>query len=133
MFRVRRLLFELKKSQRFDLVHQLNPVFTGISLAMAGSGLPLVLGTYVARWPNDPGSLTVSRGWGRIWAHSRDLIAGLQQRRADALLLTAPAAWNRLPDPKGVSSRIHVIPHGLDTELFSPRVDQRWGQAQFDF
>ena len=121
MFRVRSLMRELIKSRRFDLIHQLNPVFTGVSLSLVGSRLPLVLGTYVARWPNDPDSLTVRRGWGWALTHSRDLIAGLQQRRADALLLTGPAAWNRLPDPEGVSSRIHVIPHGLDTELFSPK------------
>jgi L-malate glycosyltransferase len=125
MFRVRRLLYELRKSQRVDLVHQLNPVFTGISLALAGCGLPLVLGTYVARWPDDPDALTSRGGWvGRGIAKGREVIAAMQQRRADALLLTTPAAWNRLPDPEEVRSRIHVIPHGIDTELFSPR--QGW-------
>jgi glycosyltransferase involved in cell wall biosynthesis len=123
MFRVRRLLLELKKSQRFDLVHQLNPVFTGVSLALAGSRLPLVLGTYVARWLDDPDALTAGGGWtGRVVAQARKLIAARQQRQADALLLTTPAAWNRLPDPEAVRSRIHVIPHGIDTELFSPRL-----------
>jgi L-malate glycosyltransferase len=121
MFRVRSLMQRLRKSQRFDLVHQLNPVFTGISLAMVGSALPLVLGTYVARWPNDPDALTGGSGWGRMVAKLRDVIAAQQQRGADALVLTTPAAWNRLPDPEAVRSRIHVIPHGLDTELFSPR------------
>ena len=120
MFRVRALMQRLRKSERFDLVHQLNPVFTGISLAMAGSGLPLVLGTYVARWPNDPDALAGGSRWGRTVAKLRDGIAALQQREADALVLTTPAAWNRLPDPEAVSSRIHVIPHGLDTGLFSP-------------
>src|SRR5262249_4928600 len=38
MFRVRRLLSRLRKDYRFDLIHQLNPVFTGTSLAMIGSG-----------------------------------------------------------------------------------------------
>jgi glycosyltransferase involved in cell wall biosynthesis len=121
MFRVRSLMQELNKAHRFDLVHQLNPVFTGVSLSLVGSGLPLVLGTYVARWPDDPDALTARVGWGRMVAHGRDLIAAVQQRRADALLLTTPAAWNRLPDPEAVRSRIHVIPHGLDTRLFSPR------------
>ena len=36
MFRVRRLMRDLQESQRFDLVHQLNPVFTGVSLALTG-------------------------------------------------------------------------------------------------
>ena len=56
------------------------------------------------------------------WPRDASVIAAMQQRRADALLLTTPAAWNRLPDPEEVRSRIHVIPHGIDTELFSPRL-----------
>lgn len=121
MFRVRRLMRDLQRPQHFDVVHQLNPVFTGVSLALTGSGLPLVLGTYVARWPEDPDALTAGGGWrARIAARGRDHIAALQQRRADALLLTTPAAWNRLPDPEAVQNRIHLVPHGIDTDLFSP-------------
>jgi glycosyltransferase involved in cell wall biosynthesis len=112
---------KLKKSCDFDLIHQLNPVFTGVSLALMGSGLPLVLGTYVARWPEDPDAWTCGGGWaGQVVARVRDLVASIQQRRADALIVTTPAAWNRLPDPEAVRSRIHLIPHGIDTELFSP-------------
>lgn len=121
MFRVRRLMHRLAESYRFDLIHQLNPVFTGVSLSLVGSKLPLVLGTYVARWPDDPDALTAHGRWSRITTYGRDLIAATQQRRADALVLTTPAAWNRLPDPTAVRSRIHIIPHGLDTELFSPK------------
>ena len=121
MFRVRRLLRDLQRSQCFDLVHQLNPVFTGVSLALPGSNLPLVLGTYVARWPDDPDALTAGGSWrARALTRGRDLIAAMQQRRADALLLTTPAALNRLPDPQAVQNRIHLIPHGIDTDLFSP-------------
>jgi glycosyltransferase involved in cell wall biosynthesis len=139
MFRVRRLMRELKKSCAFDLIHQLNPVFTGVSLALAGSRLPLVLGTYVARWPEDPDAWTIGGGWagqfvagqivaGKIVARGRDLVASLQQRRADALLITTPAAWNRLPDPAAVRGRIHLLPHGIDTELFSPHPE--WHSEQ---
>jgi glycosyltransferase involved in cell wall biosynthesis len=123
MFRVRTLMQKLVKSHRFDLVHQLNPVFTGISLSLVGSDLPLVLGTYVARWPDDPDALTAHGRCGRMIAHGRDLIAAAQQRRADALVLTTPAAWNRVLHPAAVRSRIHVIPHGLDIELFSPKLE----------
>jgi glycosyltransferase involved in cell wall biosynthesis len=129
MFRVRRLMRELKRSVAFDLIHQLNPVFTGISLALAGSRLPLVLGTYVARWPEDPDAWTSRGGWaGGMLARGRNLVASLQQRRADALLITTPAAWNRLPDPAAVRNRIHLIPHGIDTELFSPHPE--WHSAE---
>jgi len=118
MIQVRGLMQKLR-GERFDMVHQLNPVFTGVSLCLLGSRLPLVLGTYVARWPVDPDTLAARR-WGALLERGRDWIAATQQRRADALVLTTPAAWNQLPDPEAVRSRIHMIPHGLDTELFSP-------------
>ena len=54
MFHVRKLFNRLHKQHDFDLIHQLNPVFTGLSLSLIGSPPPLVLGTYVARWPEDP-------------------------------------------------------------------------------
>ena len=121
MFRVRRLLHGLSKSMRFDLIHQLNPVFSGMSLSLLGSGLPLVLGTYVARWPEDPDSLVSSKTWtGRALALGRNVVASVQQRQADVLLLTTPAAENRLPFPNDVRDRIQVLPHGLDTQLFRP-------------
>src|SRR6266536_4924657 len=63
MRRLRRLLRDLRASCQFDLIHQMNPVFTGVSLALAGSGLPLVLGTYVGRWPEDPHAMTSRGGW----------------------------------------------------------------------
>jgi len=125
MLRVRRLLSRLKKHCRFDLVHQLNPVFTGLSLSLAGSDLPLVLGTYVARWPDDPDAISSAGKWvGRALDYGRNVICDAQQRRADVLLLTTPAARNRLSRPKAVSDRVHILPHGLDTGLFSP--DAAW-------
>jgi L-malate glycosyltransferase len=120
MRRLRALFWQLKSRIKFDLIHQLNPVFTGLSLALAGSGLPLVLGTYVARWPADA-ECSESGGWShRLLARSRDAISALQQRQADALVLTTPAARDRLPGAKSLGERIHFLPHGIDTELFSP-------------
>ncbi len=82
--------------------------------------MPLVLGTYVARWPADPGSGVTENWINGALARGRDAISALQQRQADTLVLTTPAAGNRLPNAKGVRDRIHFLPHGVDTELFSP-------------
>ncbi len=121
MFAVRRLFHHLQKQRNFDLIHQLNPVFTGLSLALLGSGLPLVLGTYVARWPNDPDSIASQKSWlRRPIAFARDLLSDLQQRHADTLVLTTRAARNRLPRATALEARIRTLPHGVDTELFSP-------------
>jgi L-malate glycosyltransferase len=129
MLRVRRLLSRLKKDCRFDLVHQLNPVFTGMSLSLVGCGLPLVLGTYVARWPDDPDAISSKGNWvGQALDYGRNVICEAQQRQADALLLTTSAARNRLPRPKAVSDRVYILPHGLDTRLFSPRA--AWDSPQ---
>lgn len=120
MRRLRVLFWQLKTKIRFDLIHQLNPVFTGLSLALAGSGLPLVLGTYVARWPANAESCAAESWTDRLLARGRDAISALQQRQADALVLTTPAARDRLPGAEELQERIHFLPHGIDTELFSP-------------
>jgi L-malate glycosyltransferase len=120
MLRVRQLLYKLKNNHRFDLIHQLNPVFGAVSLSLVGLGLPVILGTYVARWPHDPDPVS-SKDWlGRTAARCRDKIARLQQGQADALLLTTPAAFNRIPKPAELRDRVHFLPHGIDTGLFSP-------------
>jgi L-malate glycosyltransferase len=124
MLRVRRLLRTLQKDYCFDLIHQLNPVCTGISLSLIGSGLPLVLGTYVARWPDDPAPGVVGSLMQGAFARGRDVISALQQWQADTLVLTTPAAENCLPNPDGVRDRVYFLPHGVDTELFCPEVEQ---------
>ena len=125
MVRVRALLNRLRRRHRFDLVHQLNPVFTGISLSLVRSDLPLVLGTYVARWPDDPDSLASVHSFsGRVLGLGRSAISWLQQRQADVLLLTTPAACNRLPQVQDVRERIQILPHGIDSEFFCPAPDR---------
>jgi glycosyltransferase involved in cell wall biosynthesis len=75
----------------------------------------------VARWPDDPDSLVARSKWTRgVLSLGRTLISAAQQRQADVLLLTTPAASNRLPQPGDVRDRIQFLPHGLDTEFFSP-------------
>ncbi len=120
MIRVRTLLKELSRNIEFDLIHQLNPVFAGLSLSLIGSRVPLVLGTYVARWPHNLDSVSSKRWKDRVTARFRDAVDRLQQRQADALLLATPAASNRLPSPAHLRDRIHYLPHGIDSDLFSP-------------
>jgi L-malate glycosyltransferase len=120
MHRLRRLFWKLRLRIPFDLIHQLNPVFTGLSLSLAGSGVPLVLGTYVARWPSEQSSTVAGGCAERAVAYVRDMVSALQQRHADTLVLTTPAARNRLPNAGCVGDRVRFLPHGIDTKLFSP-------------
>jgi len=124
MVRVRLLFEELRRSHSIDLIHQMNPVFTGISLSMAGSGLPLVLGTFVPQWPDSieahgprlPGTVQVR-------ATAKKLICRLQQRMASALMLTSPAALHRIPRREEMAAKLFSLQHGIDTDLFSPAPD----------
>ncbi len=119
---VRRLLKRLSKDVRFDLVQQLTPVETGLSLSVAGSGIPLVLGPYSGHWaaeafgPPKPRSLAK-----RLKHRLRDALASLQQRQAEALVITCPAAIERIRSPTVRAERVHVISHGIHSHEYTPR------------
>jgi glycosyltransferase involved in cell wall biosynthesis len=122
MRQVRRLFFSLKqKDVRFDLIHQLNPVFTGLSIALVGSKLPLLLGPFFSRWPDDPTALSASNSWrSPLLEKGRTITAFLQQRLADCLLPTTQAAYGQIvlgPRPK---TRVEILPIGIDSEVFRP-------------
>jgi glycosyltransferase involved in cell wall biosynthesis len=117
---VRKLFLRLRRQVRFDIVHQMNPVYTGISLALFGLGIPTVLGTYVARWPDSEdihGKRSVASRFASV---CRTCVAALQQGAADRLLLTGPAAANRLVPFAPIRVQRSYIAHGIDAEFFSP-------------
>lgn len=118
---VRQLFRRLQRSVRFSLIHQLNPVYTGISLALAGSPLPLVLGPYIPKWPHDPAAVTSSYASLRkvlSWLDSS--VATVQQQQASRLLVTTRAATDRLPRAYALQERITILPHGVDARRFRP-------------
>ena len=121
MLRVRVLFARLRRQHSFDLIHQMNPVYSGLSLALIGTAVPLVLGTYVARWPDDPDSLrSLLPGVNSVLRRGREMICRLQQRRASTLLLTTPAAMNRISEGPGLGKKIALLQHGVDVSLFYP-------------
>jgi len=113
--RARSLFDRLRRAERIDVVHQLNPVFPGLSLAVAGTGVPVVLGTYVASWPSVPG-----RGLAARLARAvKSAVLGVQQRRAAALLATTEiAVRDRIVDDPAVRARVRPQKHGIAIELF---------------
>lgn len=121
MFRVRYLFHRLRKEVRLDLIHQLNPVYTGISLALWGSRLPVVLGPYVADWPHDPDAITSSRPALRaVLGQAKKVAALVQQINADAILLTTEAARQRVILADHWKPPVRFLPHGIDSDFFAP-------------
>ena len=121
MWSIRRILRKLRKVERIDLIHQMNPVFAGLSLGLLGCGLPIVLGTYVARWPDGESRDEDRPAWQvRVLAAVRWMINLTHQAQAAALLVTTPAAMNRIPLPVLSRRKSHVIRHGIDANMFAP-------------
>jgi L-malate glycosyltransferase len=121
MLRVRVLFAKLRRRHTFDLIHQMNPVYSGLSLALTGTDVPLVLGTYVARWPDDPDSLgSAVPGVNRVLRRGREMICRLQQSQASTLLLTTPAAMNRISPGPGLGKKLALLQHGVDVSVFHP-------------
>jgi glycosyltransferase involved in cell wall biosynthesis len=121
MLRVRTLFRALRKQVVFDLIHQLNPVYTGMSLAVIGHGIPIVLGPYVADWPHDPDAISArGQGLGSFARSLKQLLAYAQQRRADAHLLTTEEACKRISFAHRWVPPVYFVPHGMDAERFSP-------------
>jgi glycosyltransferase involved in cell wall biosynthesis len=119
MVRCRQLFARLHRTERFDVAHQLNPVFGGLSLALFGAGVPIVLGTYVASWPCDwNGNPRVEKPLRTL---VKRIVLNLQQRPAAALLVTTRAALaTRVVDVPSVRARVRWQHHGIDAAAFAP-------------
>ncbi len=124
MFGVRALLRRLRRTDEIDIVHQLNPVYTGLSLAFVGTRVPIVLGTYIAGWPVPPtkgprGALLLLKGNATRW------IARAQQDRARALLVTTQHALReRIVTPARQRDKVFSQQHGVDVATFRPAEDR---------
>ena len=113
MLRLRSLLARLRAREVVDVVHQLNPVNTGISLVLPAGGPPLVLGPFVGEWPAGHGG-----AGGALKRAVKRPVLRAQERHAQLLLLSSPAAASKLADAAAVSSKTRVLSYGIDLERF---------------
>jgi glycosyltransferase involved in cell wall biosynthesis len=118
MAALRRLYRRLERQAPFDVAHQLNPVDAGISLALAGRGVPLVLGPYVPDWPDfpKPGGRLARPAVVRV----NRMISAAQQRRASTLILSTPAAASRLAVD---GARTREVSYGIDERAWVPAAE----------
>jgi glycosyltransferase involved in cell wall biosynthesis len=127
---VRKLFNELSKHTRFDLAQQFTPVETGLSLALFGSGVPLVLGPYSGHWAAEAFGPPKPRSFlAKLKHRLRDMLASLQQMQADALVITCPAAIERVRSPVARVKRVHVISHGIHSHEYPPRKELPGGAS----
>ena len=125
MLKSRLLLNRLRRTERIDLIHQMNPVNKGLSLSMIGAGLPVVLGQFYPDWPADAETPVEKLGWWRrMKLHAKEMlrrqVLNLQQRFAAVLIVSSRAALERIYQPERASEKIAILPPGVDTTHFSP-------------
>jgi glycosyltransferase involved in cell wall biosynthesis len=113
MLKVRNLYERIRRREQIDLAHQLNPVFTGISLALGGTRPPRVLGCFVSDWPSE-----VKPKWS-AGLSLRRRIAALQQHDAAALLIATPAARSRVIEADLNAAKIVTLPYGIDASRYA--------------
>ncbi len=123
MWRMRRLFKQLQRRMVFDLVHQLNPVDVGMTLSLVDARVPVILGPY---WPDF---------WLGPWQEPRPAVTRLkrmirwaQQRRAQVVLLSTPAAVDKLEVRRCGRVRIRELSPGIDPQMWIP--DDELGQGE---
>jgi glycosyltransferase involved in cell wall biosynthesis len=123
---VRATYARLRAQRAFDVIHQLNPVYAGMSLALADARIPVVLGAYVGAWPRSADSADIMGAIDLPFVSTmRRAVVGLQQRRAAALILSTPAARELIVDWNAVERKCVTIPHGIDPAPYNVGCDDR--------
>lgn len=122
MAMIRALYRRIAMTEGIDVVHQMNPVVRGLSLALAGCKVPIVLGTYVGdwKWLRSAPTYRPRTFKERIAAALKTSLDAWQQHYAAALALATPNALSRVPLRSARGDRIAFLHHGVDTALFTP-------------
>lgn len=117
MIRLRRLHERLRRNGGVDLVHQLNPVDAGLTLALP-SGSPLVLGPYVPDWPSEPRQEGAALAARPLADAARRTVRRAQQARAEVLLLASPASRAKV-HVRGPHPRVEELRYGIEVGPFA--------------
>jgi glycosyltransferase involved in cell wall biosynthesis len=123
MSRMRRLYAQLSRGAPFDVVHQLNPVDVGLSLALAGRRVPLVLGPYWPDWPTSGPGVDVNARASPAALGVKRLLRAAEQRRSSMVVLSTPAAAAKLEASWPVRLTVREISPGIDPARWTPGDD----------
>ena len=112
---VRATYAALRRARPFDLIHQLNPVVAGISLALFDA----------APWPPGADSAAImGAAEGPVATLLRRTVTALQQRLASAIVLTTPAARVKIVIPSLERRKVFEIPYGIDPKPYDHTLDE---------
>jgi glycosyltransferase involved in cell wall biosynthesis len=117
--RVRHLFQRLRADIHFDIIHQLNPITTGVNLFLPSGGIPFIGGPVPPSWPKPEQSSRLSSA-----EVCRSLLKRLVQwelfRRTNCILVPVSESRDALPDSISIRSRVRLLHYGIDTTRFAP-------------
>jgi len=122
MLRVKDFYDRVAAAEGVDVIHQMNPVVRGLSLAVMGKRVPVVLGSYDGDWVR----LRTDPYWARPRLRERARNFGkafldvVQQQMASSIILSTPHALKRVPLNLGCAGKIDFLEHGVDIDFFHP-------------
>ena len=119
--RVARLLAE--RTADFDIVHDNQSLGSGL-LTIAGAGLPVVATVHHPITRDRVLDLSAARWWRKPLVHRWYGFSSMQKQVArripDLLTVSSSSAADVVSDFGVVPEQLHVVPLGVDTQLFKP-------------
>jgi glycosyltransferase involved in cell wall biosynthesis len=116
---VRHLFKHLQRKISFDVIHQLNPVTTGVNLFLPAKSIPFVVGPLPPSWAKESASrLGLLAAYHSIF---RYMIRWEMFRRASCILIPVPGGRDIVPNIHILRSRIKLLHYGIDTKQFAPK------------
>ena len=117
MRELRRLHARLSAGAPFDVIHQLTPAEVGVTLALGDVATPLVLGPYVPDWEPGEDAATRQNPLARLMRHG---LRAAQQLTATSVLLSNPAAEQKVAAPSRSGLKVRGLPLGVDAATWRP-------------
>ena len=119
--RVRGLLNRIRRKVHIDLIHQLNPVVSGISLFLPAKRIPLVLGPIPPPWSTAGSQSTQGHVDQRKTTLLKKLIRKWEFAAAKVILIPTRASLSALPTTSSVLRKIAEVNYGVNTDLYRPQ------------
>jgi glycosyltransferase involved in cell wall biosynthesis len=123
-YRIRQIFERVRATERIDLIHQLNPVDLGLSCLLPARRPPLILGPYVPDWPArvrlSEMAGPLQHGIYRMAGAAKDVIRRREQLGAATILLSTPAAQDKIKLRGPAVPLVRYVSMGVDPDVFAP-------------
>ena len=120
-WRAAQLFGKLRRSVAFDVIHQFNPVVTGLNQFLHDTGVPVVAGPVWPPWTEDMQGAAQDKGvWAGLKTSLREGAQRRQYRHMQGVLTPTPASSSLLSHLGVPEDRLFQVNIGVDANVFHP-------------